>query len=299
MPGGMPYHLEKGPTLRIVEQYLNGGQPVMRQLLNVLRNSVGTLDWIENGLTSLWDAPQFSGSPSGSGAAARDEIVTKWFGYSNPAGPKDPGTTTGYWIAYDGDVAEIVRRTLCWALEVSLGLEPADNGAGRPVPWPIELFWKCPVPWFEGWVVTRPAPGGHASACCGATGTVTVVFMTPSHVGANVSESPIATSATAQPDPTKHPVPSWQDDYEVLGEAVPLPGRPRVRAVDRPHATWVVTHANHLTDQGNVIITSNTAEPSDFADWGIPQLSIYRGDGDVVVVAPSLPAGGVTFDGSV
>jgi hypothetical protein len=292
----MPYHLEKGPTLLIVEQYLNAGQPVMRQLLNVLRASEGTLDWIENGLTALWADPAFSQAPSGSGIGARDDIVTKWFGYSDPTGPKDPGLTTGYWIAYDGDVAEIVRRTLCWALELSLGIEPGDNGSGRSNPWPIEVFWKCPTPWFEGWVATRPARGGGWR---GPSGTVTIVFMTPSHVGANVSESPIATSATAQPAPGVPSVPSWQDDYEVLGQPVPVTGRPRVRAIDRSYATWVVTHQNHATHPGEVIITSNTTEPSDFTDWGIPQLSIYRGEGDVVVVAPSMAAGGVTYNGTV
>ena len=48
-----------------------------------------------------------------------------------------------------------------------------------------------------------------------------------------------------------------------------------------------------------VIVTNNPSNPSDFSDWGIPQLNIYRGDGDVVIVAPSMPAGGVTYDGVV
>jgi hypothetical protein len=290
----MPYHLEKGPTLVIIEKYLNAGQPVMRQLLNVLRASEGTLDWIENGLSGLWDDPAFSKAPSGSGIAARNDIVSKWFGYSDPNGAKDPGLTTGYWIAYDGDVAEIVRTTLCWALELALGIEPGDNASGRWQPWPIELFWKCPTPWFEGWVTVRPQYGRR-----GPSGTVMIVFMSPSHEGANVAESPIASSPTTQPVAGMPSVPSWQDDYEQLGVPVPVVGRPRVRAIDRSYATWVVTHTNHITVPGEVIITSNTTEPSDFTDWGIPQLSIYRGVGDVVVVAPAMAAGGIAYDGRV
>jgi hypothetical protein len=131
---------------------------------------------------------------------------------------------------------------------------------------------------------------------------VTVIFMSPSHIGANVAESPIATSPTTLPPGVTHAIPSWQDDYEVLGEAHPdlanFPDRPRVPAIERTFSSWIVTHRDHVTT-GAVDVTTNTAAAADFADWGIPQLSIYAGQGEVVVVSPSVPAGGVPEDGEV
>ena len=129
-------------------------------------------------------------------------------------------------------------------------------------------------------------------------------FVTPTHRGANIAESPIAASSAASVTGVSHTVPSDQDDYEVLGEPHPHDPqhRPRVHAVERSYATWVVTHRRH--ESVDVVSTTNleganNVGPTDFQDWGIPQLSRYRGQGDIVVVAPSMAAGGVKYDGSV
>jgi hypothetical protein len=71
-----------------------------------------------------------------------------------------------------------------------------------------------------------------------------------------------------------------------------------VPANERRWATWLVTHRDHHL-AGTLDVTANTAVAADFADWGVPQLGIYAGEGDVVVVAPSVPAGGVPHDGEV
>jgi hypothetical protein len=359
----MPYHLEKGPTIRVLEQHLNGTAAQRRAMLSAARSSVGSVDWLVNGIPGLWSDTRFTHSPLGSGEAVRDALIQNWLGFQqDPAGTWAPagGTTTGYWVAYQGNVNEIVRRTVQWALEVSLGLAPGAEAPGRDDPWPIEVFWKCPTPWFEGWVVTRPVPAAMSPDTGAGTGTVpsgcadpgplvsraweglgrlvgrasetarnrggpppggtaptpaappapapverglvTIIFMSPSHIGANVAESPIAHSPTTMPPGVSHAIPSWQDDYEVLGEAHPdptgFPGRPRVPANERRWATWVVTHRDHHL-AGTLDVTANTAVAADFADWGIPQLGIYAGEGDVVVVAPSVPAGGVPHDGEV
>jgi hypothetical protein len=257
VPQLMPYHLEKGPTIRVLEQHLNGTAAQMRAMLSAVRSSAGSVDWIVNGIPGLWSDTRFTHSPLGSGEAVRDALIQNWLGFhQDPAGTWVPagGTTTGYWVAYQGDVNEIVRRTVQWALEVSLGLAPGAEAPGRDDPWPIEVFWKCPTPWFEGWVVTRPVPaaaaagtnagsppsgcadpgplvsraweglgrlvgraseaarsrgapvpGGTASAPAPIAsaapaaepverGLVTIIFMSPSHIGANVAESPIAHS---------------------------------------------------------------------------------------------------------
>jgi hypothetical protein len=364
MPQLMPYHLEKGPTIRLLEQHLNGTADEMRAMLDGLRASPGSVAWVLTAIPGLWDDARFNHSPLGSGAAVRDNLLRDWFGFEESGGAWVPegGDTTGYWIAYQGDVNEIVRRTLQWALEQSLGIAPGEKGPGRDDPWPIEIFWKCPSPWFEGWVVTRPVdgrtdaagsvpgasdseatggdgcvvprrlrlddrrhrwpklirrrPGGHGRPTEPATepesagagdgtaprGLVSVFFLTPSHLGANVAESPIAHSSTTMPPGVTHAIPSWQDDYEVLGEAHPdpagFPDRPVVPAIQRTFSSWIVTHRDHVTT-GAIDVTVDTAAAADFADWGIPQLSIYAGQGEVVIVSPSVPAGGVPADGEV
>lgn len=302
MPIGMPYHLEKGPTLRLLEQHLAVGRAGLRTVLDQLRASAGSVDWVAHALPALWADPRFQAAPQGSGAGVRDDIVRRWFGYerTTPVGSASESwarlasPTTGYWIAYDGDVGEIVRRALVWAVELALGLEPGAKGPGRNRPYPIEVFWKCPAPWFEAWVVQRPADHGGSPR-----GVISIVFVTPSHVGSNVAESPLAASASASPPGSAHPVPSWQGDYEVLGVR-PEAGAavPKVAPSRREYATWVVTHADHQLG-GSVSVTSNTAAAADFAEWGIPQLGIYHGTGDVVIVSPSFPSGGVKADGSV
>jgi hypothetical protein len=335
----MPYHLEKGPTIRLLEQHLNGSAEEMRAMLDALRNSENSVDWVVSGIPGLWDDPRFAHSPLGSGAAVQENLIRNWLGFEQVGGAWQPGNdpTTGYWVAYQGDVNEIVRRTLTWALEQSLGLAPDDAGAGRDDPWEIEVFWKCPTPWFEGWVVTRPIDGraddddpeepdlrkrrldprrrrwhrwhhhhdheGSEPAGDEPRGLVTVIFMTPSHLGANVAESPIAHSATTLPPGVTHAIPSWQDDYEVLGEPHPdltgFPGRPKIAPPnERAFSSWIVTHRDHQT-VGQIDVTTNTAAAADFADWGIPLLSIYAGQGDIVIVSPSVAAGGIPADGVI
>lgn len=288
MGEGMPYHLEKGPTLRTIEKRINGySDRASRQgLLNRMRNGVqvGWLDAIPN----LWDAYPMTKAP-------RDpeiHVIEDWFGYEDPTVTRTwqpgPGPTTGYWIGYKGDVNTIVRTAIQWALEVSLGNQPPGSGSNNPPPLPIELFWKCPSPWFEAWVVRRPV---------GLGASVSVLFLTPSHRGANVAESPIATSPITHPDGSAHPVPSTEDDYFAFTPGV---GQAVGSQAGRSYAMWVVTHQNHVTDpQVREQFGGNTAAPGDFNDWGVPYLNVYRGIDPVVVVSPSSNAGGVRKGGQV
>lgn len=309
----MPYMLEKGATLRLIEQYLNAPVADRLRYLNLVRDSEAANDvrWFTTGPPGLWSHGAFARRPPPagetdpwSGEKERDLLMKTWFGL-NPDGspapplaaPPTPSTqaaaapaTTGFWIAYQGDVHRITRRAVRWALELSLGLGPADQTPTRD--WPIEVFWKCLAPWFEAWVTNRPAPGGH--------GVVSLLLISPSHHGANVAESPIAHSPTVLTTGGKG-VPSTQDDYEVLdlggAAAYASAGASVVPAHRREYASWVVTHEQQQK-VGTVLVSTNAAD-SDIADWGIPQLACYRGTGTVVVVSPSLAAGGVKHDGSV
>jgi hypothetical protein len=317
MGDGMPYHLEKGPLLRIFEGHLNGDRAKLEAALGAFETAEtdDSVDWLFAGAPELWNDPAFGTGDPGDRRPTADQmrrrLLTEWFGYEeDPAGkwgPKQPpDPTTGYWIGYRGDVHRIVRTAMKWALKLALGTG-SDDRSRQPQPWPIELFWKCPAPWFEAWVVSRRVPRTDM-------GLVTVFLVSPSHEGASVAESPIAHSPMATPPGGGHPVPSTEDDYELLGEHPhPIPGRPRVKnPVDRDFATWVVTHRQHRIfghvgrgtgARGNGSVEHDrekyTAGPRELSDLTIPQLARWEGRDEIVVVAPSMAAGGVKHDGKV
>jgi hypothetical protein len=311
----MPYLLEKGGTLRIFEEYLNKGQPERRAFLAVVRNSckandlAGQLNWFVQGPPSLWADARFAlrpvpaGEQPWTGDKECNLLIKNWFGFKrNSSGEwvtymsasRSAGSppTTGFWIAYEGKVHRIVCAAVRWALELSLGLGPKDEGPGRDDPLRIELLWKCLAPWFEAWVLRRPTDGPFGR------GLVSVVLVTPTHDGANVAESPIATSPTVA-SVGGQGVPSTGPDYEVLAmDGLGTAATPAVPAAHRTHAMWVVTHRKQVKS-GTVTVVDNNTAPSDLADWGIAQLACYQGNGDIVVVSPSMAAGGIKHDGSV
>jgi hypothetical protein len=88
-----------------------------------------------------------------------------------------PGTMTSGFPNYTGNVEAILKETYIRAMEVSLGLEHAETLAQQPPErarfWPIEVLWKCPTAWVEGWVTWQRAPDG--------SGHVTLHLLTPSH----------------------------------------------------------------------------------------------------------------------
>ena len=176
MPGGMPYQLEKGPYFSVTESMLDfGGSAQQRLALLALMlapedpNQLPTLD-----STTLNQGPLNNPDPR------RDHMNTHWFGRShNPAtgaweeqaafNPVNP-TSTGYWRNWYGDAGGIVAQTFIRAVEVSLGLDhvPPDTDVSHLHPrrcWPIEVFWRCPAPWLEGWVTWRrdDADSGHVT----------------------------------------------------------------------------------------------------------------------------------------
>jgi hypothetical protein len=310
----MPYHLEKGPTLRVIEKTINADPE--RAWQRICRSQGGPLDWLlgDDATQATWNDPalhEWAARAKGTEKKAQSPqaaIARDWFGYRLRGGkwaPESPPTknkplTTGYWIAYDGDVNAIVRRTLCWALDIAL--DPDENGKPRRA-WELELFWKCPSPWFEGWVL-----GGNDKRR-----VVSVIFVTPANRGANVAESPIATQPTTK-NPNKklkYPVPSTQADYLEITDS--LSAQQIAAARNRAYSTWVVTHAKHITTGIEKVTTNPVGSgiPTDYADWKIPQLAIYSGyqkgsnprrrgaPEPIVIVSPSQNAGGVKADGSV
>ena len=171
---------------------------------------------------------------------------------------------TGYWQDYHGDVEGIFRETLRRAIEVSLGIDhnkaidPAPDAVNGTRHWPIEFFWKCGQPWWEGWVTWRRNADG--------TGQVTVVLATPT------------TNDDVLPDPTTgRKLPDFEIDPQSTLD----------NNEERNQGMWVVTHNKHAEYH----VASSL--PTESGKWPIFTLgSAYVGHGPIVVVQPSHPDGG-------
>jgi len=274
MPDGMPYHVEKGPTLTLIEKHLNAStQGNKVEILGRLRtqddgNNTST-DWLAQAMPGIWQDQTLLKHA----ADTRTRIEEAWFGV---------GQKGATWVGYRGDVNRIVRRALRWALEVSLGLtpySPLPELSSAPAGASIELLWICGIHWFETWVIQRPGPQGGR--------LVTVIFLTPPHEGAVVSTTPVATAATTRVA-GGYPVPSLEADY--LQVAFPPVD---TAAATRAHASWVVTHAKHTPFE----LLKNNASGTQLGAQAVPALAYYVGSGGPVVISPSVPAGGVSRTG--
>ena len=84
-----------------------------------------------------------------------------------------------------------------------------------------------------------------------------------------------------------------------------------VQARDRNFGSWVVTHEQHEPndpDEARRGRQKFTALPLEFPPTGdrltssfgeIAECAEYAGSGDIVIVSPSMAAGGVKYDGKV
>src|SRR5690606_37854530 len=118
-------------------------------------------------------------------------------------------------------------------IEVSLGIDHgADIPAGEPDrTLPIELYWKCPQRWFEGWITWR-WDASHG------TGQVTALIATPGS-GKPVLENPEMGQDAVQATSSR---------VEQAGDppTSPAPCDPERNAGQSAKGMWVVTHAEHL-----------------------------------------------------
>ena len=139
---------------------------------------------------------------------------------------------TGFWHNWYGDAEGIVRETFARAIEVSLGIphdkdmtDPGWIRQNRKRTWPIEIFTRCPAPWFEGWVTWRGNSPAH--------GHVTVHIHTPSHENSVLLTSPLGPGYT---------IPEYRDEIEPV---LPLPPgvdpKPKL-PYGGEHGMWVIAH---------------------------------------------------------
>ena len=274
MSGGMPYQLEKGPYFAVAEAMLDcGGDPIQR--LEVLKLMVAQID--PNDLPTL-ESTSLNAGPMSDTDTRRMHRNEHWFGQSraNPLAPwlnqppfdPDNPRATGYWHNWYGDAERIVGETFIRAVEVSLGLdhvtEDTDLDSLTPTRcWPIEVFWRCPAPWMEGWVSWRAEPDD--------TGHVTVHLHTPGHRGSTLLLSP----RRQAPHNTRA---DYKDD-------------PIDSSMNR--GMWVIAHEEQK--QHPFYGVTNASPPG---EWQLPTFGPFvESRGPIVVVQPNEPDGGVLANG--
>jgi len=321
MPG-MPYHLEKGAWLSVVEDYLNGDALRALDALDELRSNtpIGAMNWI--GTAALNGDPDYPDT-----VRRREHLEEDWLGYLPVDGQADrnpPGSfydeltrlsgpeaidnawlhtgyaehdtapqrlqrlaghlladdhigpyhwpNTGFWFQYFGDVEGIVRRTFIATIEAAFGIEHDAPRSTATRHLPIELYWKCPQRWFEGWITWRWDDQA-------LNGQVTTLFCTPGS-GKPLLENPML-GHDAVFDPT----------LLATGEQQQTPG-PQPAPTGAQQAAkgmWVVSQEAHAQ-----LPSLLGSEPSELGAWTVPAFGpTYVGVGDVVCVCPSEADGGV------
>jgi hypothetical protein len=302
--GIMPYHLEKGHYLLLIEATLNEGIEAVvdhdavinfpglqrrYSMLRYMREVVArpcSLQTGESETDGLLTWPDFM-DDGDVGFPISRIMAEDWFGYRiRPDGTLDtrpnPNKPTGMWDGYQGNVERIVATTLVRAIEVSLGLDHDAPIPSREPPrsWPLYFFFKCQQPFFEGWV-TWQCHSVHRRAA----GQVTVMFATPGH-NHPVSDHPVPIDPDG--DHKDNFVPTLRNDGEFREEPVSAPAHD---PDGKPHqGVWVVTHRDHK--KLNVF---DTSVPSSYLEWGPPLLPIIAPENfcDIVTVQPAARSGGV------
>jgi hypothetical protein len=302
--GVMPYHLEKGHFLLLLEDTLNEGIEAIvdnddEVTFPGLLRRYSMLEYMRGVVARPCDrndGEQADGSllhwPSWMtdadvGYGIFRIVAEKWFGYTLAADgsldtKRHPLKPTGMWDGYQGNVERILATAFVRAIEVSLGLEhgaPIPNGA-PPRSWPIYFFFKCQQPFFEGWVTWQCHSVNRRAA-----GQVTVILATPGH-NHPVSDHPIPIDHNG--DHKDDLIPTLRNDGEFAVEPVSAPA---ADAGGEPHqGVWVITHRDHKK-----LTVFDTSVPSAYLEWGPPLLPIIAPDDfcDVVTVQPAARSGGI------
>lgn len=270
MPGPMPYYLEKGPMLSVLEDYFNrDGREGLIRLLLFLRDPANAV--VDCG---AFDTPALTFHAPGPGG-----VVVAW----NPAKIKqhinehwfDADGKEWWWNYKPGNAEEIVRQGFIRGIEVALGI---DHGVGcdaaelrqiaRDDPWAIEMFWKCGQNWFEVWCVWRRI---------GTTGLVTIMGATPSE---DTGNDVVWMTPVAPDDPVSQSAP-----YALNPTSVGRSGEQGMFVVaqqDNAAVGWA---------------SGYPGGPEEASQEGVitppPAGALYESSGDVVVVVPAEARGGV------
>ena len=269
---GMPYDLEKGPYFSVVEDFLSDPKRLVETLLKLRKG-------VEIANLGVLESPTLTADGRSVLDRAR-HLNEDWFGmewhdaeqhwHVQPATacpPTEAVQQTGFWKNWRGDAEAIFRETIIRAIEVAIGIDHGDaiKATDRPPRvWPIELFWKCQGPWFEGWITWRAQGKGSDR-----TGQVTVIMATPGN-GSPIRRSPRRGGPA--------------EGYEV-----------GPKRADGDHGMWVVAHEQ---EERVHILHSDYTAATEAGEFPIPTFGPgFVGCGDIVVVAPAERDGGVLATG--
>ena len=285
----MPYTTEKSMIFQVTESWANGSRDDALAALRHLATGGRISEMAPVGSTNL---DQYTGTDA---TWRRKHVEEHWWGNRQDASgawekqpPYDPvsNPTTGFWAHWYGDAEAVFRETMIRALCISLGLKRADATRFRelspkrktiPVEmrgarqhWPISILWKCPCPWYEGWIEFKAYDGKPTAQ----HGHVTVVLSTPSH-GVKLYDTPIR--PTNQPPVSNDPWGTYQLNPEQPAG---------------PEGLWVVSQSVHA----QIASAPSTKTPA--GTWAPPTLGTpVFSAGPVVTVATAVGDGGVAPPG--
>ena len=294
--GIMPYTTEKNIIFQVIESYCNDTNHRER-VLQVLWDLIAGADIATQ--TPVMAPSLDPLTPPAVGRTARQErtryINEDWFGKKerragnnftygpqpvwNPSAQAGGLPNTGTWNWWYGDCEGILRETLIRALCLSLGLsktqaeDPAkpDHSPHRGYQlWPISFLWKCPQPWYEGWIEFQRWGANPQD------GHVTVVISSPAH-GVKLYNTPVRPSGWP---------PVVLDPFHAYA----------YNPDDRTEKTgvWVVSQV--LNAAWNP--ADYPSGPTPPTTWGPPVLGApVRSQGEVVCVSPAVPDGGASPTG--
>jgi hypothetical protein len=279
----MPYTTEKSPIFQVVESFFNEDRK------RALKCLWSLLDGKSIGEEPPVYSTTLNTGPLNTPQLRQAHVNEHWWGFkANPAGGWDPQPpfnsnskpTTGFWESWYGNAEKVFRETLIRALSVSLGIprESANDtaqykGQDRPATmhgdrhWPISFIWKCPSPWYEGWIEFKK--WGTAPR----EGHVTICLSTPAH-GVELFTSPI------------------RDDDQQADPYHAYQFNPREPA--GPNGMWLVSQVEHLKWE---YTPSNQGSSPGSMQVPLPAGTYVRSVGPVVCVSPSVPNGGTAPDG--
>jgi hypothetical protein len=294
----MPYMLEKGPSFSVTESVFEN----LHRRIDVL---IGMRDEVDPDLLPTLDSTTLDFHDPSTGALQDHTARIKhqnddWYGrklvggvYQQAPFNAVSNPNTGYWLNWYGDAQGIVREVYLRAIEVSLGIKHIQKGdegfeeqnkagwieANLTRIWPIEIFARCPSPWFEGWVTWQGHDRATEADPPSRDGHVTVHLHTPANKGSMVLKSPVR-------NPPPVPLEDYQDELSAPPYLDPVGDR----------GMWVVAHDQQeivpALDQLLGLIAGSQGS------WTVPWFGgRVHSHGKIRVVRPKETNGGVLAGG--
>lgn len=305
--GDMPYSIDKGQALTFVDDTLNRApESELVKFVRTWRQNPQPKDLITVFSEELVHPGEVYTPDGDPGRAAMEAKYPAWYAenyWHNAPASIDLHLTNhwfspGFFLGLEGGlVEEIVGETVCRSVEASLGVDitglPGDPAPASSRRWPIDLWWACPAPRFDGHVSWQEI---------GTSGHVRVLFLTPGTLGGALF-SPLTTDPTLV-DPTDATYGHYHlevDEARTYAAGPTMATPPTYDAI--PHdgrfschesGSWIVSAQSTeiVWPDDDKIPGFRTRPPFDVKVEKDP-LPIILQTGPVEVVSPAFASGGV------